>query len=93
MTADTVEGLLLGDDQGQYYLIPRTLLEQCRVPADRFALPDQEHDTDAVSGYGLISHKWLISSGGDRPTESLTFNLTSMQWGSFPLVGPQGSPE
>jgi len=83
MNADTIEGLLLQDEQGSYYLISRAQLLQCRVPADRVALLEPQKDEAEVSGYSM-------SSGGDRPMESLSLNFTKVSWGLFPTACASG---
>ncbi|HLZ69493.1 MAG TPA: hypothetical protein VKV26_06215 [Dehalococcoidia bacterium] len=51
MGDDHVEALLLRDDRGQAYLVPRALLEQCRLSAQQFAEMEQETVSDEVGGY------------------------------------------
>ena len=55
MNPDAVEALLLRDNQGQYYLISREILQQCRVPEDRVAVLEQQLGSNEVSGYSARS--------------------------------------
>jgi hypothetical protein len=65
MDGETEEALLLRDDNGQYYLIPRDLLEGCRVAAQDLAQLAQQATGDEVRGY-------LLDGTGPSPASTFT---------------------
>ncbi|MHB8576711.1 MAG: hypothetical protein ACYDCQ_15415 [Dehalococcoidia bacterium] len=80
----SARALLLRDDEGQYCLLPQATLDQCRLPAEQAAALDRELAGDDVRGYLACASPisgWSVSSGGDRPMESVSLNFTKISFG------------
>ena len=51
MSSEQAEMLILADGKGDYYRIPRSVLEQGRVPDDQKAQLEQALNQDDTSGF------------------------------------------
>jgi hypothetical protein len=61
--AESVEIVVLRDGAGSYYLLPRTALEQARVPAEHQAALEETLDEGDVSGFASLALGGLTAIG------------------------------
>jgi hypothetical protein len=54
MADETIDVLVLTDEAGDYYLIPRALIERCRVPAEQMAAVSEAVESAAGDTQGYV---------------------------------------
>ena len=66
MTSEMTELVVLMDQERNYYLVPRQVIEQARVPEEQRAAVEQELGDDAT---GFASDYLFDAKGKSRPPE------------------------
>ncbi len=79
MSSEQAEMLIFADGKGDYYRIPRSVLEQGRVPDDQKAQLEQALNQDDTSGFAVDYFLKLDTLGGIKLVGT---SASSFSWGA-----------